>query len=568
MPFRFRRAPAFGVLLLCTLFAPVPVSAQTVLLRVLSADTGQPVFGALAYLIDDQGQPLRTVLTDERGRALFVGVPPARYRVRAEMIGMGTRETPAFEVAQGATDVGEMTLDPRPIDLERIDVTAERRRCTARPAGEGLLVASLWEEARKALSAAALTERQGQYRYETMRYERDVDAERRLVLREEESQRDGYMRAPFESLPPEDFAQGGFVRRDGSELVYYAPDASVLLSEAFLDAHCFRVVAGEEASDVVGLSFEPMERRGSFVDISGTLWLDDRTAELRWLEYAYANLDLDVAAPTAGGRVEFQRMEAGTWIIPEWWIEMPIIDTRFSGDGGSRPVLRGLRRSGGRVLAVHGGGGRTLTGRRQTGGIEGVVVDSAGAPIQGARVGVVGGSQEVFTDAEGRFGLLGLSEGTFQVRFVDPALVGSGLAAPYVEREVLVGEVSYLEFHMPSVGDMLIEACTTEAMEPSVGVLVGRVLDETGGAWPAATVRAMWSSVQFLGTPGRSRVYFEDQVGLEIAADENGAYRLCGVPRESLLSVSTLVDGREEPAGSVTLGASEPGRVHEIRRSR
>ncbi len=298
--------------------APAALSAQTVLMRVLTSDTGQPIFGALAHLVDDAGQAIRSVLTDDRGRALFTSVPPARYRVRAEMIGMATSETPAFQVVAGATESGELHLAPRPIDLARIDVTAERRRCTSLSAGEGLLVATLWEEARKALSAAALTERQGNYRYETMVYERDVDVNSGVILRQEETQRDGYMRAPFESLPPEDFAEGGFVRRDGGELVYYAPDARDLLDESFLDTHCFRVVTGDDQASVVGLNFEPMGRRRSIVDVSGTLWLDEQTAELRWLDYLYANLDTArLAAPGHDPPAPFMHREHPTARSPQ-----------------------------------------------------------------------------------------------------------------------------------------------------------------------------------------------------------------------------------------------------------
>jgi hypothetical protein len=542
-----------------------PAAAQTVLTRVVASETSQPIFGALAHLIDDQGRTLRSVLTDERGRALFVSVPPARYRVRAEMIGMATRETAPFDVAQGATDAGELRLEPRPIDLVGIDVTAERRRCTARPAGEGLLVASLWEEARKALAAAALTEQQGLYRYETMRYERDIDPATRVVVREDQSRREGYMRAPFESLAPEDFAAGGFVRPDGSELVYYAPDADVLLSDSFLDTHCFRVEDAGDRTDVVGLSFEPLGRRRNIVDIAGTLWLSDETAELRWIEYVYSNLDLPVETSAAGGRVQFERMSDGTWIIPDWWIDMPLVGNQILDNGTSRPTLRSLRRTGGRVLAVHEGGGRTLVGRRQQGGIEGIVVDSTGAPMAGARVGVIGGSQQVFTDGGGRFGLLGLSEGLYEVRFVDPRVADAGLVPPPVTREVILGEVSYLEYHMPSLAEMMTEACRAESPPERTGLLAGRVADETGAPWSGATVRVMWGRLEvgFDGATG-----FVRRSGREATTAPDGTYQLCGLPQREQFTVSTIVDGREVQAEPVTIGGSDAGRIHEIRRPR
>ncbi len=554
-------------LMVAATLRPTGASAQTVLVRVTSSDTQQPIFGALAHLVDEVGRVVRSVLTDERGRALFVSVPPARYRVRAEMIGMGTLETAPFDVAQGTTEPGELSLDPRPIDLDGINVTAERRRCTARPSAEGLAVATLWDEARKALSAAALTEQQGLYRYETMLYERDMDPQDRTVLRDEESHRDGYMRTPFESLPPEDLVEGGFVRREGTELVYYAPDANVLLSDAFLDTHCFRLAGENEAEQVVGLNFEPTETRRRVTDVSGTLWLDRETAELRWLEYTYWNLDLQVRSASAGGRVEFRRMPAGTWIVPEWWIEMPIIGTRIDS-GTSRAALTRLRRSGGRVVQVHEGGGRSLGGRAQTGGIEGIVVDSAGAPVSGARVAVIGSNQAFFTDAEGRFGILGLSEGNYQVRFADPRVESFGLVAPPLAREVLTGEVSYVEFHMPSVSDLLRDVCAEGPGTSGGATLVGRVVDDVGQPLEGVTVRVTWSTLQALGAPGQARRLLGNVSGFEVVTGPSGAYTFCGVPRGERLDVVTVMGEAEASAGGLTISPGRAGALHEIRRAR
>jgi hypothetical protein len=276
-------------------------------------------------------------------------------------------------------------------------------------------------------------------------------------------------------------------------------------------------------------------------------------------------MDSEFGSAPAGGRVEFQRMPSGTWIIPEWWIQMPIIGTRVV-DRTSRSRLITLRQSGGRVVEVHEGGGRTLGGRRQTGGIEGVVVDSVGAPLAGARVGVVGGSQEVFTDGEGRFGLLGLSEGNYQVRFVDPRLASFGLVPPPVVREVIQNEASYLEFHMPSANDLLLEVCRTQP-NAGGGALVGRVVDASGGAWAGATVRVTWSSFD-PGTTSQDRLRGGERSGLEVTTGPDGMFTLCGVPRGPQISISTVVDGAEVSAPPVTIDATDAGRGVEIRRTR
>ncbi|MGE0160281.1 MAG: carboxypeptidase-like regulatory domain-containing protein [Gemmatimonadales bacterium] len=543
----------------------LPSAAQTVLLRVVDDETSAPIFGAVAHLLDEQGAVVRSVLSDEQGRALFVSIPAARYRARAEMIGMATLESDVFDVTDRAAAPLEMRLVPRAIDLEAIDVRAERRRCVARPTQEGLAVARLWDEARKALVAAAITEVQGLYRYETMTYERDVDPDTRMVIRDDETRRTGYARSPFESLPPDDLVEGGFVRRDGADLVYYAPDANVLLSDAFLGSHCFRLVDPNEGEELIGLSFEPLEQRRRVADVGGTLWLDRSTAELRWLEYTYYNLDLPIRTAGAGGRVDFRRMPAGTWIVPDWWIEMPIIGTRMLDNGSSRPALTRMRRSGGRVLEVHEAGGRSLGGRNPTGGIEGIVVDSVGAPVEGARVGAVGWSQEAFTDARGAFALLGMREGTYEVRFVDPRLAALGLVPPLVEREVIPGEVSYLQLHLPPVGDLLRAACRDSSGATDVGVLAGRLLDRDGRPVAGGTVRAVWSRYERLGGDPAG-VMIRDTGGLETTTESDGSYRLCGVRRGERLDVVSIVDGVERPAEAIAIGEQDVGALLEIRR--
>jgi hypothetical protein len=481
------------------------------------------------------------------------------------MIGLSTQETEPFDVTGSATQPRELGLAPRAIDLEAIDVRAERRSCTARPTGEGLVVARLWEEARKALSAAALTELQGLYRYETMVYERDVNPSTGVIVRNEESTRQGYMRSPFATLAPEDLVGNGFVRRERGELLYYAPDADVLLSDAFLDTHCFRLAESSDAAEEIGLEFEPLERRGRIADVGGILWLDRETGELRWLEYTYYNLDLQVRTASAGGRVEFERMPSGKWIVPEWWIDMPIIDTRFMDDGSSRVGLSRVRRSGGRVLQVHEAGGRSIGGRDRTGGIEGIVVDSVGVPVAGARVGAVGWSQEAFTDAQGGFGLLGMREGTYEIRAVDPRIEALGFASPPLVREVIPGEVSYVEFHMPSVGDLLAQACRDQPDASEGATVVGRVVDSAGRPIAGAIIRATWISGDALGATDLSGLLVLDRSGLETTTDPNGAYSLCGVPRGPRIDVVSIVQGEERTAESLIIERGV-GALHQIRR--
>ena len=158
--------------LAAALFAlAAPVSAQTVLVRVISDDSSSPMVGAVTSLMDVSGQMVTNTLTDERGRALFTEMPEGMYTVRAEMIGKATAETDAFEIHEGTTITRDLMLESSAILLEGIEVAADGGRCQVRPGGEGMLVSNVWEEARKALSAASITDQVGAYRYELMSYD-------------------------------------------------------------------------------------------------------------------------------------------------------------------------------------------------------------------------------------------------------------------------------------------------------------------------------------------------------------------------------------------------------------
>ena len=542
------RLATFGWVCAFLLSLPVSLQAQTLLSRVIDAETGAPVSGALTYLVDGAGTTVRNALTDQIGRAMFVNVAEGAYRVRVEMIGRQTTESGEV-VVEGVIPVQiEVRLPSQAIVLEGIEVSADER-CRIRPE-EGLAISRVWDEARKALEAASFTDRSDVYRYSTEMYERDLDRNARVVLSESSSTRAAFMRVPFESRPAEDLVTGGFVQDGpGGGRNYFAPDASVLLSHVFLDSHCLRLdQGGDEADGLIGVAFEPADGRSRDVaDIAGTLWLDTETAELRWLEYRYVNILPGVVTNLVGGRVEFRRMPDGTWIVPEWWIRMPRLVQDRAPTGEVRTRIEGYRQSGGRVLEVRSSGGAAFM-RGETGTIEGFVQDSLGVlPMRGVRVGVVGSNQMVFTDDEGRFRITGLGDGAYQIRFVDARLEELGLESDPIEREVVRGEVTSVFHRMPPFSDLLFDACRSDSAAEGTSVLTGRV---TRGASrsPLAnlSVRVSWEDFR-MDPPGVSdrRITGADVRALEVETDARGFYRLCGVPEGRLLYQTVSQSGRE-----------------------
>ena len=520
---------------------PIAAASQTVLARVVDGATSRPTFGALAYLVDPGGVTIKNALTDERGRALFVGIPAGRYRVRVEMIGMSTVETDLFDVMEGASVSQDVRLESSAIQLDGLEVELDAGRCRVRPGGEGLLVAEVWDEARKALSAAAFTDDLGTYRYETMTYDRTIDRDAQVILAEEQKRREGYMRAPFESRPAEDLIENGFVQADGRDRLWFAPDASVLLSDAFLDTHCFRLVdAGTGPDGFIGLGFEPTGEDRRVADIAGELWLHPETAELQWIEFRYEYLDPELTSPLVGGRVDFQRMPNGTWIVPEWWIRMPVLGTQTDVQRRQRAYIAQYRQTGGMVLEAREAGGRSLGQRVETGGIEGIVTDSLGVPMRGVRVGVVGSNQEVFTNAEGHYSVTGLTAGRYRIRFVASDLEAIGYIPEPVPRDIIRGELSYFDFHMPSIGDVLLEACEGEVVPERSVVVAGLVRDHRGRLASRASVSIQW----FLYDPDRTgSTVTRTSEGFETTANDTGFFRFCGVPSGEVLQVRAVREG-------------------------
>ena len=68
------------------------------------------------------------------------------------------------------------------------------------------------------------------------------------------------------------------------------------------------------------------------------MWVDRASAELRRLEFRYANVSPE-EQEKAGGDVEFKRVHDGTWLISRWNIRMPVLEQSVRGrsaDFGAR----------------------------------------------------------------------------------------------------------------------------------------------------------------------------------------------------------------------------------------
>jgi hypothetical protein len=419
---------------------------------------------------------------------------------------------------------------------------AERERCRVRPE-EGESAARLWDEARKALANAALAEERGHTPVRLVRFSRLFRDEGRALARESWSLAPAPVRqfrsASVEVLNLEGFVQG--VRGPGGRdtLVYSAPDAEVLLSEAFLESHCLRAVSPTtRRAGQLGLAFEPVRRRDDRrTDVRGTLWLDTASFELRDFEFQYTDLPENAPEGQAGGRVAFARLPDGTWYVDSWQITMPSVEeTTYMRDGSATLLAPGAARE--RVVQQSPTraeeGGRTIVpgpSRAPVGHtvLVGTVTDSSadGRPLGGARV-TVGQLFEALTDDNGEFYAELPLNGIYRVRVDAPRAASLGVS--WTHWMELTGGALKLEVAIPSALTLRRLHCPAAAADTTAPLLAGTIR-----AWRSASRTAPPELRDAPNTPVEVEWRLPEwpQGWAErrtVRSGADGRYRICEVP--------------------------------------
>jgi hypothetical protein len=212
---------------------------------------------------------------------------------------------------------------------------------------------ALWEEARKAFSLARETVLRRRLRFQSVARVYDLDRDGLVVQERPSSEPSGFTRWPVRSPAIESLAVHGFVTHLEDLIsgpTWFGPDPEVLLSEVFLESHCFRTMPSDAGTpaDWVGLGFEPAPAPHK-PDIRGTIWMDRESSELRRLDFSYETLPSWAGHATAGGRLEFARLPGGLWIVQRWTLRVPVPEVPHGSD---RARLHGYQESRGWVEVV------------------------------------------------------------------------------------------------------------------------------------------------------------------------------------------------------------------------
>lgn len=546
----FRKLAALAPVL--GLAGAAPLSAQAVRGLLVDRTNGVPLGGAFVALLDQSGKEVARGLTAVSGTFLLRAPAAGTYRLQSKRIGFRFSESPPLALADSQTVEYRLEVEAVPVRLPSV-VVEGRPQCGSR-GEEGTVVAQLWEEAREALEAVQWTAGQRTLEYRVARFQRDYGTAGRRVEKDSTWTEQGSSDTPFRAAPVEDLIRYGYVVGDDREgRTYYAPDAPVLLSDAFSNSHCFVPRAGEgDDAGMVGLIFTPAPAR-RLPDVRGALWVDQETAELRFLEYRYANLPPDLPEGAIGGRVEFARISTGAWIVMRWSIRMPVMARAVDAMGRRQPEARvmGFRDAGGEVLEIRLRNGMMLYSA-ESAILQGNAVDSTrgGAPLARARVVLMGTSGFAFTDSAGQFQITAPLDGDYRATFSHPRLDSLGGQLDPTPVNLVRGARSTTTLAIPRE-PRLVERLCPAGLQQGERVIVGTVRGPERAPADSAEVRLSWQEVS--GGPGALQA---GDVRLSTVTDGAGRYVLCGVPPRRV-TLAAALQGERSP--EVVLSFSRDG---------
>ncbi len=494
--------------------------------RVTEAPSGKAVEGALVSLRTTRNQTVRQALSDFTGRATLPVPRSEYYRLRADRIGFVGAMSDSFFVGVADTIAVVLTVPSDRVMLPELAVVARSKpECKLDPES-GSVIARLWDEARKTLSTTVLSRANVAASVEATTYRRELDRSFR-VIKQTSSTQPMFSGRPFITAPPEFISEHGYVQRGEDESTYFAPDEQVLLSDLFLQQHCFDLKAGfGETAGMLGLGFKPVRSR-EVSEIEGVLWLDQESAELRSVDFHFVNVDLAGAGDRSGGHLQFAKLGNGSWVVGRWQLRTPIIGTIITNRTRLAPkerldTLMGFVEAGGEVLQPLSATGRPI--------LSGIAYDSSsGRPLAGVGVAIRGTEVRTITDSNGAYRLELSEPGDYEATFDHPQirlLLGTASTSVHVGRD----RVSHADVAIGPGRRLLHSLCPSAGPTAGeFGLITGRVVDgATKQPIPQAMISVNLRSKATL-RPGRPAEVGPRGISYTVSASGEGIYRVCGL---------------------------------------
>jgi len=519
-----------------------PLAAQVIRGAVTEQTTNTPQAGVLLSVLDSSGATVLHALSDDKG-GFEIRLPGAgTYSIDAKRIGVRRVQIRPFTIAAGETRRVDISVEPLPAVLSSVKVTG-RTSCVRNPATNAR-TAALWEDARAALTAAVITRNLSVGASDTvMRFNRKLDPNSWRVLYETRRRVSVAIDRPFRSLPAEVLSIGGYVtvNQDGST-DYYAPDAEVLLSDTFLADHCFKIEPpnGMDHLGHIGLAFQPIPEHKK-PDIKGVLWMDEKTSELRSLEFTYTWLPNELRPVDFGGVVSFFRLPGGRWIVRSWRIRMPeFSNQRYSEryDGG----YVAMGRSGTPQLVritEEGGAVPVDVLLNQAGRVSGSVIDTVSKkPVAGITVALAGTSDSTMTAMDGTFDLPFVQPGSYTIVLRHPALDSLGVEHLAQALDVQAGGVTRVGLRLPTNEEIAARMCNGSVDFTNHSIIRFLVVNQATGT-PLSKVPAVFSRVP-IGQNGKPVA--DSAASYDVTLDDGGGFLACDLRGDEIVRIEAVPD--------------------------
>jgi hypothetical protein len=543
---RLRRTVHAGVCVAA--FAAFAGVAHAQRVRGTVTSQGMPlgIAGAVVLLVDTANVPRARALTGAHGEFTLTAPTLSRYSIRALRIGFQPWSSPLFAV-RGDTALA-IALEDLPLALPAV-TSREQNQCRSRP-DSGLALAVLWNDVKTALLATQITGEASVYQFDLVDHSRVYDYDTRALRSVQLADVRIRSARSWVSVSPDQLRREGYVVRRADSTTFIAPDIETLLSDYFVDTHCFRIAESRQADSMLVIRFDPAEDY-HHAEVAGALRVNRRSHELRGLEFYYVDLPLAAADSIAGGDVEFARLPTGGWVMTDWSIRIPsfgvetesagsLIATpaRSRGAASVAPVAHPQRRLVPTELRVSGGTLRRVSMDDVavwSSGEHAVQVRIAGADSARASsadqvtVYLMGAPRYGFVDSTGSATIDHLVPGSYLVDVGSRELDLLGWPRTRVRLEVDATPVVRTIVRLEDPLRAARETCPTDAsrLSESTGVLIGAV---TRGSQPVGRqdVTLSWSN-----SSGQT----ESRTVRTLGGD--GRFIVCGVPRGQPIAVET-----------------------------
>jgi len=530
--------------------------AQVIRGVVTEVGSGARLAGSLVTLrrvetAQDTGSAIRNIITNQLGEYSIAAPGAGRYRLTVRRIGVRAWRSDVLNVSNGETVVLDVAMDPF-TTLPRVTV-ADRSLCTT--GRDGPRVAALWREAQTALTVIVISGRDSTLRRRLVRFSRTMGLLTSDISDETHhsyDENDGIGEPNFRSLRGDSLSQVGYWKDAARDMTFFAPDATALLSGAFLRDHCFSIAENQrDRPGLIGLAFAPVRSR-TMPDIRGTLWLDAATYELRLVEFRWTQLPWELEHDRVGGEVHFMRLPTGSWIVKNWTLTMPrpsVIE--FRGVGGPRRerlVLSGLNQEGGLIL-IHG-----LEAFDKPGIVTGRIV-RAGKPLTGTRVRLVGTPFQSVVDSTGRFRFDSVPPGLHAIVAEHPDFAAFGIRA--AEQEFVLQEGATRDLAFTARGEAEIANAMCPGRDWRRPTLRVTLVDEKSRRPLANTpLRLRWLEV-VTAMHGDLRGREARDTDVDVKTDDFGNAVFCSLPAARTLTLGYPIDGGLYPLHTFKLGTQE-----------